>query len=45
MNLSTKEIAAMLNITDDACRKRYERLKLKMDVSKNITLYSYLSTI
>ena len=45
MNLSTKEIASMLNITDDACRKRYERLKLKMDVSKNVTLYSYLSVI
>lgn len=45
MNLSYKEIASLLNITPQSCRKRKERLSQKMDVPNNISLHSYLSTI
>lgn len=45
MNLSTKEIAAMLNITAEACRKRKERIAAKMNLPENISLYDYLSTL
>lgn len=45
MNLSTKEIAAMLNITPDACRKRKERIVGKLGLTDNITLASYLSIV
>jgi DNA-binding CsgD family transcriptional regulator len=43
MNLSTKEIASMLNITPEACRKRKERITLKMDLPENTNLFNYLS--
>ncbi|MXN92792.1 tetratricopeptide repeat protein [Flavobacterium sp. Sd200] len=43
MNLSTKEIASMLNITPEACRKRKERLAAKMELPANMSLYDYLS--
>ncbi|KGO90922.1 tetratricopeptide repeat protein [Flavobacterium subsaxonicum] len=45
MNLSTKEIASMLNITAEACRKRKERIATKMELPGNTSLYDYLSTI
>jgi tetratricopeptide (TPR) repeat protein len=45
MNLSTKEIASMLNITAEACRKRKERIASKMELPENISLYDYLSTL
>lgn len=45
MNLSTKEIASMLNVTAEACRKRKERLATKMDLPDSTTLYDYLSFI
>ena len=45
MNLSTKEIASMLNITAEACRKRKERIATKMQLPPNTTLYDYLSAI
>lgn len=45
MNLSNKEIASMLNITAEACRKRKERIANKMDLQDNTTLYDYLSAI
>jgi tetratricopeptide (TPR) repeat protein len=45
MNLSNKEIASMLNITAEACRKRKERLASKMELSENTSLYDYLSSI
>ena len=45
MNLSTKEIASMLNITPEACRKRKERLASKMELPENISLYDYLSFV
>lgn len=45
MNLSYKEIASLLNITPQSCRKRKERISKKMNVPENHTLHSYLSTI
>lgn len=45
MNLSTKEIASMLNITLEACRKRKERITAKLELPDNVHLYDYLSTI
>lgn len=45
MNLSTKEIAAMFNITGEACRKRKERIAAKMELPQDISLYDYLSGI
>lgn len=45
MNLSTKEISLLLNITVEACRKRKERIIKKMNLAEDADLYSYLSTI
>ncbi|MCZ4318393.1 tetratricopeptide repeat protein [Aequorivita viscosa] len=45
MNLSYKEIASLLNITQQSCRKRKERISKKMNVPKNIPLHAYLSEI
>jgi DNA-binding CsgD family transcriptional regulator len=45
MNLSNKEIATILNITPFACSKRKERIMTKLELSKNVSLYTYLSSI
>ncbi|MBU2928285.1 tetratricopeptide repeat protein [Winogradskyella psychrotolerans] len=45
MNLSNKEIASLLNITPQSCRKRKERLASKLNIPNNTTLHNYLSTI
>lgn len=45
MNLSTKEISLLLNITVEACRKRKERIIKKMNLPEEINLYNYLSSI
>tara|TARA_R100000935_G_scaffold1439_1_gene4541 strand:- start:97320 stop:98954 length:1635 start_codon:yes stop_codon:yes gene_type:complete len=45
MNLSNKEIASLLNITPQSCRKRKERISKKMDIPKNSPLHAYLSNI
>jgi len=45
MNLSSKEIASMLSITLDACRKRKERIATKLGLADSGNLYSYLSSI
>lgn len=45
MNLTNKEIAAIINISPDSCRKRKERILKKIDLPKNISLYSYLTTL
>ncbi len=45
MNLSFKEIGAILNITQEACRKRKERISTKMNLDKNTSFYEYLSSI
>ncbi|PKA82812.1 tetratricopeptide repeat protein [Ulvibacter sp. MAR_2010_11] len=44
MNLTNKEIASMLNITLEACRKRKERIAKKMDLEDSASLYHYLFT-
>ncbi|SDH93355.1 tetratricopeptide repeat protein [Winogradskyella thalassocola] len=45
MNLSNKEIASLLNITPQSCRKRKERLSSKLSIPENVTLHNYLSMI
>jgi len=45
MNLNAKEIAGMLNISLDACRKRKERISQKMGLKDSSALYSYLYDI
>lgn len=45
MNLSTKEIASMFNITPESCRKRKERIATKMEIPENIKLYDYLASL
>ncbi|QHS60498.1 tetratricopeptide repeat protein [Chitinophaga agri] len=43
MNLNTKEIASLLNITPEGCRKRKERITKKMQLIENTSLFDYLS--
>lgn len=45
MNLSTKEISSIFNITIEACRKRKERVSKKLNLANSNDLYSYLSSI
>ncbi|WGF91695.1 tetratricopeptide repeat protein [Aequorivita marisscotiae] len=45
MNLSNKEIASLLNITPESCRKRKERISKKMNVPEGLPLHAYLSAI
>lgn len=45
MNLSYKEIAHLLNITSDACKKRKERLVSKMELPKDLDLYEYIANL
>jgi len=42
MNLSIKEIASIFNITAEACRKRKDRIALKMEIPENTSLYEYI---
>lgn len=45
MNLSSKEIASLLNVTPEACRKRKERISAKMELPENVNLYDYLASL
>lgn len=45
MNLSLKEIGTIFNITQEACRKRKERILRKMQIDKDISFYDYLSRL
>lgn len=45
MNLSTKEISSIFNITIEACRKRKERVSKKLNLANSNDLYNYLSNI
>ncbi|VXB89555.1 conserved hypothetical protein [Flavobacterium sp. 9AF] len=45
MNLDTKEIATMLNITPVACRKRKERIEKRLELPNTISLNAYLLNI
>lgn len=44
MNLSHKEIAAILHITPEACRKRKERIAIKLDLEDSACLFEYLAS-
>ncbi|QQX75255.1 MULTISPECIES: helix-turn-helix transcriptional regulator [Aequorivita] len=45
MNLSQKEIAAILNISPDACRKRKERIAKKIGLAERTEIHDYLYSI
>lgn len=45
MNLTTKEISSLLNITVEASRKRKERIIKKMSLTEDVNLYHYLSAL
>lgn len=45
MDLTSKEIASMLNITLEACRKRKERIIQKLGLPEDVSLNSYLASI
>ncbi|MGJ8591150.1 MAG: tetratricopeptide repeat protein [Aquaticitalea sp.] len=45
MNLTTKEISSLFNITLEATRKRKERIAKKMELTDSDNLYDYISTI
>lgn len=45
MNLSTKEIASLFNITPAACRKRKERIARKMDLETSGAITGYIFSI
>jgi tetratricopeptide (TPR) repeat protein len=45
MNLNAKEIAALLNITPEGCRKRKERITKKMQLAENLSLFDYLTSL
>lgn len=45
MNLDTKEIASILNITPVACRKRKERMEKRLNLTEKISLNAYLLSI
>jgi tetratricopeptide (TPR) repeat protein len=44
MNLNTKEISVLLNITIEACKKRKERIMSKLGLSEEKSLIDYLSS-
>lgn len=45
MDLTTKEIASLFNITVEASRKRKERIGNKMDLEDGSGLYRYITTL
>ena len=45
LHLNTKEIASLLNISPESCRKRKERLIKKLKCDPEVSLYCYLSRI
>lgn len=45
MDLTTKEIASLFNITVEAVRKRKERISNKIGLEDSTTLYNYITTI
>lgn len=45
MNLTSKEIASIFNITQEACRKRRERISKKIGLDSGESLYEYLTQL
>ncbi|MDN3725493.1 tetratricopeptide repeat protein [Aequorivita sp. SDUM287046] len=45
MDLTTKEIASLFNITVEATRKRKERISIKMGLEDSAALYKYITAL
>lgn len=45
INLSTKEIASLLNITPEYCKKKRQQIARKMGFENSKALFAYLSTL
>jgi len=45
MNLSNNEIASLLNITPQSCRKRKERIRKKLNLPNDMSLAAYIANI
>ena len=45
LNLSTKEIALLLNITPEYCKKKKQLIAKKMGLENSKALYSFLSQL
>lgn len=45
LNLSYKEIASLLNISPESCRKRKERISKKLNLTTGKSLFKYLSSL
>lgn len=45
MNLSAKEISAVLNISHEAARKRHERIRAKLGLDGSVSVMGYLTTL
>lgn len=45
MNLTHKEMASILNISPESCRKRKERISKKLNLSDKMNLYDYISAL
>ncbi|WP_026452454.1 tetratricopeptide repeat protein [Aequorivita capsosiphonis] len=45
MNLSNNEIASLLNITPQSCRKRKERIRKKLNLPNEVSLSAYIADI
>lgn len=45
MDLNTKEIASLFNITNEASRKRKERIGAKIDLPEGKSLYAYITSL
>ncbi|MFV0468182.1 MAG: hypothetical protein ACK5MK_04545 [Dysgonomonas sp.] len=45
MNLNTKEISSLLNITMDSCQKKKKRICQKINLPNSAMLYSYITSL
>lgn len=45
MNLSAKEISAILNISHEASRKRHERIRAKLGLPNSVSIMEYLAAV
>lgn len=45
MNMSNRDIASLMNITPDSCKRRKNRISKKLNLSSSAELYNYVSNI
>ena len=45
MNIPTRDIASLLNITPESCKRRKIRLSKKLDLKSSVDIYPYISKI